>query len=226
MNQRGLAIFLFLFAFVGGVVMVIIGAAVPMELNGILIGFGVFGLVVSLIALWFAARLSNSGPHNNSAATSDKTKQHSIEEKEAKDLEKGQANAVDQQLLEERMQSLYTFKILILGAGESGKSTVVKQLKLVHNSKIPQAQLVEDGNNLHQNIVDCFGAILQAGKRFGISLDSEDDEKTVAALSLTLVLEFPLNSQLGSSGCMPTQNSRKFGLAARSIGCWMHLATT
>jgi len=56
-------------------------------------------------------------------------------------------------------------------------------LRLVHSAKIPQTQLVEDGNNLHQNIIDCFGAICQAGNRFKISLDSEEDEKTVSALS-------------------------------------------
>lgn len=172
MNQRTLALAIVLFCLASGIAMIVVGAVVDMALNGILIGFGVFMLVVSAGVLYYASKLKDS-------SSSPEPKKNT----EAEDLEQGNAIRVDQQLIEERMQSLYTFKILILGAGESGKSTVVKQLRLVHSAKIPQAQLVEDGNNLHQNIVDCFGAITQAAARFGISLDNEEDEKTVAALS-------------------------------------------
>lgn len=171
MNQRTLAIAVVLFCLASGCAMIVVGAVVEMALNGILIGFGVFMLVVSAGVLYYASKISNT--------SSPEAKKNTEQE----DVELGNANRVDQQLIEERMQSLYTFKILILGAGESGKSTVVKQLRLVHSAKIPQAQLVEDGNNLHQNIVDCFGAISQAANRFKISLESEEDEKTVAALS-------------------------------------------
>jgi len=176
MNQRTLAIALVLFSLASGAAMIIVGAVVPMALNGILIGFGVFMLVVSAASLYYASKLSNTA---GSPSSSEKPKHNT----EAEDLEKGAANLVDQQLLEERIQSLYTFKILILGAGESGKSTVVKQLRLVHSAKIPQTQLIEDGNNLHQNIIDCFGAICQAATRFKISLDNEEDERTVSSLS-------------------------------------------
>lgn len=178
MNKRTLALALTLFSLASGCAMIIIGAVVDMALNGILIGFGVALLVVSAGALYYASKVSGNlanGPSTSSSSAKDN--------KNEVDLEKGAANAVDQQLLEERMQSLYTFKILILGAGESGKSTVVKQLRLVHSAKIPQAQLIEDGNNLHQNIIDCFSAICQAANRFKIPLENEEDEKTVSALS-------------------------------------------
>jgi len=175
MNRRTLLIALVLFSLASGVAMVVVGAVVEMALNGILIGFGVFMLVVSAASLYYASRLNVAG-----GTSSEKSKNEANGEI---DLEKGAANAVEQQLLEERLQSLYTFKILILGAGESGKSTVIKQLKLVHNTKLSPAQLAEDGNNLHQNIVDCFGAVCQAAKRFDVSLEDEQDEKTVSALS-------------------------------------------
>lgn len=176
MNQRTLALALVLFSLASGCAMIVIGAVVDMALNGILIGFGVFMLVVSAGALYYASKVSGNLANSSSSSSSSK------DNKEV-DLEKGAANLVDQQLLEERMQALYTFKILILGAGESGKSTVVKQLRLVHSAKIPQAQLIEDGNNLHQNIIDCFGAICQAANRFKVPLENEEDEKTVSALS-------------------------------------------
>jgi GTPase SAR1 family protein len=178
MNQRTLAIALVLFSLASGSAMIVIGAVVDMALNGILIGFGVFMLVVSAASLYYASRVSvNTGGGSSSSDKPNKT------ESAENDVEKGATNVIDQQLLQDRMQDLYTFKILILGAGESGKSTVVKQLKLVHSAKIPQTQLVEDGNNLHQNIIDCFGAISQAAKRFGMEFKNEDDDKTVSALS-------------------------------------------
>jgi len=176
MNRRTLLIALVLFSLASGAAMIIIGAVVDMALNGILIGFGVFMLVVSAALLYYTSRLNVAG------GTSSKQSKNTDANGEV-DLEKGAANAVEQQLLEERLQSLYTFKILILGAGESGKSTVIKQLKLVHNTKLSPAQLTEDGNNLHQNIIDCFSAVCQAAKRFGVSLEDEQDEKTVSALS-------------------------------------------
>jgi len=179
MNQRTFAIALVLFSLASGAAMIIVGAIVDMALNGILIGFGVFMLVVSAASLYYASKHSGNTESGPSSSGHPKKAESTAEV----DLEKGAANAVDLQLLEERMQALYTFKILILGAGESGKSTVVKQLRLVHSVKIPQAQLIEDGNNLHQNIIDCFGAISQAAIRFKISLDNEDDDRTVSALS-------------------------------------------
>jgi ABC-type polar amino acid transport system ATPase subunit len=40
-------------------------------------------------------------------------------------------NSVDQQLLDAQEEEKYQHKILLLGAGESGKSTVVKQIKMI-----------------------------------------------------------------------------------------------
>lgn len=40
-------------------------------------------------------------------------------------------NSVDQQLLDAQEEDKYQHKILLLGAGESGKSTVVKQIKMI-----------------------------------------------------------------------------------------------
>lgn len=40
-------------------------------------------------------------------------------------------NSIDQELLDAQEEEKYQHKILLLGAGESGKSTVVKQIKMI-----------------------------------------------------------------------------------------------
>lgn len=84
---------------------------------------------------------------------------------------------VDLQLIRLQKEQLFNFKVLLLGAGESGKSTVVKQLRLIHKKKLTDKELELVATSLHQNVVDCFKALLQACQKYGLELD-EDDRKT------------------------------------------------
>jgi len=82
----------------------------------------------------------------------------SAEEKSSKELEA--------QLRDERFQDLFKFKVLLLGAGETGKSTIVKQIKLAHN-KIPTDKENEAiADSLHQNVIDCMKTLIYACTNF------------------------------------------------------------
>lgn len=94
--------------------------------------------------------------------------------------EKGQS--VELQLIEQQIEELFTFKILLLGAGESGKSTIVKQMRLIHKKKIDDKELTLVGNSLHQNVVDCLKALLNACRNFGYEL-SEEAKSTEALIN-------------------------------------------
>jgi len=81
---------------------------------------------------------------------------------------------VDLNILQTQIEDLFKFKILLLGAGESGKSTIVKQIKLLHQKKLTAKELQIAGNSLHQNVIDCMKALLNARKNFGMyELDDE-----------------------------------------------------
>lgn len=87
-----------------------------------------------------------------------------------------QGQNVELQLIEEQVDELFQFKILLLGAGESGKSTIVKQMRLIHKKKIDDKELQLVGNSLHQNVVDCLKALLNACRNFGYELPEEHKE--------------------------------------------------
>lgn len=88
-----------------------------------------------------------------------------------------ESNDLDRQLLMDKIQDLYNFKVLLLGAGESGKSTVVKQLKLIYRQKPTKAEMRTVGDSLHQNVIDCMKALIWACQKFEYAFD-EEDQKT------------------------------------------------
>ncbi|KMS93747.1 hypothetical protein BVRB_028370 [Beta vulgaris subsp. vulgaris] len=89
---------------------------------------------------------------------------------------KTEVDGVDRQLMEQQMASLWDFKILVLGSGESGKSTVVKQIRLVHKGKMfSEDELQRFREALHDNVIDCCKAFCTAIKKFNMVFDDEKD---------------------------------------------------
>ncbi|KAK6462255.1 guanine nucleotide binding protein, alpha subunit [Scheffersomyces coipomensis] len=53
-------------------------------------------------------------------------------------------------------------KILLLGSGESGKSTVVKQMKILHQNGYSKSELQEYKPFVYKNILDCIKNVINA----------------------------------------------------------------
>jgi len=103
-----------------------------------------------------------------------KDEKESNEEKELGNRSKD----VDIDLLQQEIDLLFKFKILLLGAGESGKSTIVKQLKLIHKHKIEPKEKKVVAQGLHQNVLDCMKALINQVKVFNEFEVDEEDSKT------------------------------------------------
>eukprot|EP01084_Bolivina_argentea_P040593 74999_1 len=56
-------------------------------------------------------------------------------------------------------------KLLLLGAGSSGKSTLFKQIKCIHGWGFESSEFVESRHNIRQNIVMCAIKLLQESER-------------------------------------------------------------
>eukprot|EP01100_Stratorugosa_tubuloviscum_P004747 TRINITY_DN219_c1_g1_i2.p1 TRINITY_DN219_c1_g1~~TRINITY_DN219_c1_g1_i2.p1 ORF type:complete len:358 (-),score=139.95 TRINITY_DN219_c1_g1_i2:119-1192(-) len=93
----------------------------------------------------------------------------SPEEKKRKEL-------IEKQLKEDSKQIKLTTKILLLGTGESGKSTIAKQMKILHLEGFKEDEKTTFKANIFKNILDSMIQLIR-----GIQSDNElskiDEEK-------------------------------------------------
>ncbi|CAM9126625.1 unnamed protein product [Pylaiella littoralis] len=78
--------------------------------------------------------------------------------------------SVDRQLAEAEEQERNHFKILLLGAGESGKSTVLKQMKMIYKGRLADDDLQQCVMAIRKNTVECMQGVLRAMDNFEITL--------------------------------------------------------
>ncbi|KAJ3585839.1 hypothetical protein NHX12_012247 [Muraenolepis orangiensis] len=97
----------------------------------------------------------------------------SAEDKKSKELEK--------QLQEDADKDAKTVKLLLLGAGESGKSTIVKQMKILHQGGYSREEQLEFRSIIFGNILQSALAIIRGmemlGIDFGATSGQEDAQK-------------------------------------------------
>ncbi|KAH3667018.1 hypothetical protein WICMUC_005365 [Wickerhamomyces mucosus] len=92
-------------------------------------------------------------------------------------------------------------KILLLGTGESGKSTIIQQLRILHSNGFTEEELYEFRPAIFNNIVTSAKDLVEAYKKFSLNLKpndiiNEDDFKDILELSPTSDLTAPFNPVL------------------------------
>ncbi|GAV53575.1 hypothetical protein ZYGR_0AK00770 [Zygosaccharomyces rouxii] len=65
------------------------------------------------------------------------------------------------------------FKVLLLGAGESGKSTIIQQLKILHQNGFSEQELIEHKSVVYDNVLEIAKSLVEARSRFGVPLESD-----------------------------------------------------
>lgn len=82
-----------------------------------------------------------------------------------------QTAEVDRMLAEAEEAASRNYKMLLLGAGESGKSTVVKQIKMIYKGGIPEKEKHEYCINIRRNCIECIQSLIEARVNFGIEYE-------------------------------------------------------
>ncbi|CCE64800.1 hypothetical protein TPHA_0I02990 [Tetrapisispora phaffii CBS 4417] len=67
-------------------------------------------------------------------------------------------------------------KVLLLGTGESGKSTVFTQLRIITNNKFDESERLSYRNSIHENILEIGEDLISGRRHFNITI-TEDEEK-------------------------------------------------
>ncbi|KAI9477885.1 MAG: guanine nucleotide-binding protein alpha-3 subunit [Benjaminiella poitrasii] len=87
--------------------------------------------------------------------------------------EKLHSFSIDRSLEEESRKLEREFKILLLGSGESGKSTIFKQMKIIHQNGYSKEELINWRITVYRNLIQSAQAIVSALRQFEYQFQSE-----------------------------------------------------
>jgi len=84
------------------------------------------------------------------------------------------SDEIDRKLFEEKKAFDNEVKILLLGAGESGKSTVAKQIKIIHMNGFTVDELSGYKLSIYNNLVICMRALVKAAGDLGFEIQETE----------------------------------------------------
>jgi len=83
------------------------------------------------------------------------------------------SRAIDRQLQKDKYHFRRTIKILLLGSGESGKSTFLKQMRIIHGGDFVDEELKQYRLVIYSNIVNGMKVLIDARDKLGIPWGDE-----------------------------------------------------
>ncbi|CAH1769016.1 11258_t:CDS:2, partial [Entrophospora sp. SA101] len=84
---------------------------------------------------------------------------------------------ITKQLKQDEKRLKTEVKLLLLGAGESGKSTILKQMKLIHAAGFNPAEIETFRSIVFLNIMQSMKLVIEAMEYLKIPLDNSDNTK-------------------------------------------------
>lgn len=61
---------------------------------------------------------------------------------------------------------------VVAGSGESGKSTIVKQMKIIHQNGYSEDELTLYKHTVYKNVIDCAKSLIAAMRQFEVAPES------------------------------------------------------
>jgi len=100
------------------------------------------------------------------------------------DEAKARNDEIENQLKRDRMMAKNEIKMLLLGAGESGKSTVLKQMKLIHHGGYSDQEKDSYKEIIFSNTIQSMRAILDALPQLDLALSPANDARRSIILGM------------------------------------------
>eukprot|EP01103_Thecamoeba_quadrilineata_P021528 TRINITY_DN9921_c0_g1_i1.p1 TRINITY_DN9921_c0_g1~~TRINITY_DN9921_c0_g1_i1.p1 ORF type:complete len:379 (+),score=90.78 TRINITY_DN9921_c0_g1_i1:71-1138(+) len=91
---------------------------------------------------------------------------------------------INRQLQEERMAARKEIKLLLIGAGESGKSTITKQIRNIIDGGFSQQELLGAKPIMINNIVSSMAALITEARELGLEISPENVELTKEVMDI------------------------------------------
>ncbi|KAG5651387.1 hypothetical protein H0H81_008853 [Sphagnurus paluster] len=108
------------------------------------------------------------------------------------------SDLIDKQIEEDSKKYKRECKILLLGSGESGKSTIVKQMKIIHQNGFSDKELAEYRPVVYKNVLDSAQAVVVFMRKIGLEC-VEYGNRVLA----DKILDYKLDAAPGSSMADP-----------------------
>ncbi|KAI9299739.1 G-alpha protein [Cunninghamella echinulata] len=100
--------------------------------------------------------------------------------------EKQRNDAINNQIKRDRANLRHEIKLLLLGAGESGKSTILKQMKLIHDGGYVTEERESFKEVIFTNTIQSMKVTLMAMRQLSIEFDNPHNE-----FNARLIMEIP-----------------------------------
>uniref|UniRef100_A0A183CAI6 Uncharacterized protein n=1 Tax=Globodera pallida TaxID=36090 RepID=A0A183CAI6_GLOPA len=84
--------------------------------------------------------------------------------------------AIDNQIRDEQKTEKNSFKLLLLGAGECGKSTIMKQMRFMHNNQYTEEELLQQRSVVYSNTIHAMAELLRGMERLKITFRNANRE--------------------------------------------------
>ncbi|KAH8695556.1 G protein complex alpha subunit GanA [Talaromyces proteolyticus] len=93
------------------------------------------------------------------------------------DKEASRVNAnIEKQIRTDKKTLDRTVKILLLGAGESGKSTIIKQMRIIHSGGFPEDERRQNRAVIYSNLIVAFKVLMDIMQNQKIDFEKEDNK--------------------------------------------------
>jgi hypothetical protein len=105
---------------------------------------------------------------------------------------------IDRDIRKDRELMGRTIKILLLGAGESGKSTFFKQMRILWMNGISENEISVYRNIIYSNVILALRTLTFAADKLGFSLQPENKERATFFTELVLGSKLYLDEKISS----------------------------